>query len=97
MLLINDQPSGYCLVRHTPDQASCLHWMYVAPEYRGQGYGERLLKQAVELSRIYGSDKLVLYTHDKADFYARYGFEHRGLIPGMLGGADMTVMELVYG
>lgn len=92
----NAQPVGYCIVRTSPD-ITYLHWMYVTDEVRGQGFGVGLLQKAIEISRIGRAKRLQLVTHDKQDFYHKYGFVDKVRIPGLQGGVDMTIMELDHG
>lgn len=88
---------GYCLLRSEPKSLSYLHWMYVRPDQRGRKLGESLLQAAIETAESHHAHALQLVTHDKEEFYARYHFTPLRRIPGLIGGADMTVMELKLG
>jgi predicted N-acetyltransferase YhbS len=71
--------------------------MYVSPDQRGRKLGESLLRAAIETAESHHARVLQLVTHDKEDFYERYHFTPLRRIPGLIGGADMTVMELKLG
>ena len=49
--------------------------LYVSPSYRKQGIGEELTKQAIEVSKQLGFDKLYLRTEEKADYYSKRGWD----------------------
>ena len=74
------------LVRGAPDDTdpctALLLSMWVAPLYRGQGHGERLIQTVVEWARTAGFTRLVLDVADNnvaaVALYARLGFEPTG-------------------
>ena len=86
------QDIGYCLLRFQQDRAY-IFWMYVDPGFRGIGAGERLLRAAVEQSRLRNMTALELVTYDKEAFYAKYGFVPLRHVAGLVGGVDMVIME----
>lgn len=92
-----NQAVGYCLLRSEPQSITYLHWMYIQPDQRGLKLGEMLLQRAIKLAESNQSRVLQLVTHDKESFYQRYNFERRHRIPGLIGGVDMTIMELELG
>lgn len=83
---------GYCMVRFQQSKAY-LFWMYVDPGSRGIGAGELLLQAALKVADSYGKDALQLVTHDKEQFYAKYGFTSLRCVAGLVGGVDMVIME----
>lgn len=83
---------AYCFVRQDGPIAY-LYWMYVHPSVRGMGLGERLLNTAMDEARRRNVDSLQLITHDKEGFYKRAGFVPIRHVSGLLGGADMVMME----
>lgn len=87
-----DSLHGYCFVRQDGPIAY-LYWMYVQPAVRGSGLGVRLLDAAMHEARRRKVDSLQLITHDKEEFYARAGFVPIRHVSGLLGGADMVMME----
>lgn len=86
---------GYNLLRIAPDKTAFLLWMYVAPTLRGQHIGSRLVHRGLAEARRRGAHRLELITHDKVRYYEHHGFKSIKRIPGMLGEADMTLMEQV--
>lgn len=49
--------------------------LYVLPEYRGRGYGRRLVQAVEEKVRALGKDQYFLYTEEATDFYLALGWE----------------------
>ena len=88
------QDIGYCLLRFQQDRAY-IFWMYVDPDFRGIGAGERLLRAAIEQSRLRNMVGLELVTYDKEAFYAKYGFASLRHVAGLVGGVDMVIMEYI--
>lgn len=83
---------AYCFVRQD-GRIAYLYWMYVQPAVRGTGLGSRLLDTAMDEARRRNVDSLQLITHDKEAFYQRAGFVPIRHVSGLLGGADMVMME----
>jgi ribosomal protein S18 acetylase RimI-like enzyme len=52
--------------------------MYIKSAYRGKGWGQRLLDEAIQFARSKGCRKVFLYTHPEfsraVEFYRRNGF-----------------------
>lgn len=67
----------------------------VEPEYRGQGYGKRLVAEAIEA--MHGEIKLVVLVGDM-DYYARFGFKPAApgqiRFPGPVNPARILALEL---
>lgn len=87
-----DELKAYCFVRQD-GLIAYLYWMYVQPSVRGTGLGTRLLDTAMDEARRRNVDSLQLITHDKEAFYQRAGFVPIRHVSGLLGGADMVMME----
>lgn len=92
LLSMNDSDIGYCLVRMQANRANLL-WMFVRPDCRGKHAGERLLLAALKAARQHNLDAVELVTHDREDFYSKYGFVTIRRVAGLVGGVDMTIME----
>jgi ribosomal protein S18 acetylase RimI-like enzyme len=92
LLSNNGSDVGYCLVRTQANRANLL-WMFVSPGCRGKHAGEKLLLAALDGARQRDLDAVELVTHDKEDFYSRYGFVAKKRVAGLVGGVDMTIME----
>lgn len=58
----------------------------VAPRWRGQGIGERVLESIKGRARVHGIGSLYLLTTSAADYFARHGFAavDRGSVPAAL-------------
>jgi GNAT superfamily N-acetyltransferase len=71
MRLLNEQSGPW---------VTCL---YVAPEYRGKGYGSRLLNFMVDYANADQQMGCYLwcYTEKERDWYTRHGFRHFQTIP----------------
>lgn len=53
-----------------------LQSVFLRPEHRGGGLGQRLVRAAIELARAEGAEHLTVHaTPDAAAFYRRFGFE----------------------
>jgi len=56
-------------------EAALLRSVVTRQEIRGQGYGDLLVKRAMEEAAKMGVKRVYLFTMDKAPFFARFGFE----------------------
>ncbi|MDR0929877.1 MAG: GNAT family N-acetyltransferase [Oscillospiraceae bacterium] len=97
---LGDTPVGIAMVEEREREGKkfiWVHFFYVAPAFRGQGYGRQLLQYAEGFARRRGYDSYCLRTSelnpDAMRFYERNGFVHDE-------GADRTggsgVVELLY-
>lgn len=74
-----------------PELSPWLAAVYVAPHFRGQGIGSRLVQTAVQEAGVLGLSHLYLFTPDKINFYKRLGWQvvettrYRGL--------DVVIMQ----
>ena len=57
------------------DEAAVLRSVVVAPELRGTGEGDHLVRTGLEYAREHGAKRVYLFTMHAAPFFARYGFE----------------------
>ena len=68
----------------------------VHPDAQGQGIGGALLSRLVAESRIQGRRRVILTCkREKIPFYARFGFENRGISASVHGGAVWYDMILI--
>jgi GNAT superfamily N-acetyltransferase len=58
-----------------PELGPWLACVYVLPEWRGQGLAERLIESIYAVARERGHHRLYLHTHDRADYYAKRGWQ----------------------
>ena len=56
-------------------EAALLRSVVTRQEIRGQGYGDLLVKRAMEEAAKMGVKRVYLFTMDKAPFFQRFGFE----------------------
>ncbi len=71
-------------------------WMaslYVLPEARGQGLGERLVKSLVAFAAEQKVERLWLFTPEHASFYARLGWRPQG--SAKLRGVPVQLMDIL--
>jgi len=55
-------------------EAAVLRSVVVAPELRGSGEGDHLVRTALDYARERGAKRVYLFTMHAAPFFARYGF-----------------------
>ena len=61
-----------------PNLSPWLAAVIVAPDWRGQGVGDKLVTEAERLARDrYGYESIYLFTTDAADYYRRRGWRLR--------------------
>jgi N-acetylglutamate synthase-like GNAT family acetyltransferase len=56
-------------------EAAVLRSVVVAPELRGTGGGDRLVRNGLDYAREHGAKRVYLFTMHAAPFFARHGFE----------------------
>ncbi len=56
-------------------EAAVLRSVVVAPELRGTGEGDHLVRTGLDYAREHGAKRVYLFTMHAAPFFARYGFE----------------------
>ena len=49
--------------------------VYVVPESRNRGVGSKLVRTAMQEARVFGLDRLYLFTPDQIHFYRRLGWQ----------------------
>lgn len=84
---------GYCVIRLERTEPATLLWLYVDSASRGLGVGKRLVLDAVQRAKSYGSPSIQLVTHDRDDFFFHTGFSRVRRVSGMLAGVDMSIMR----
>lgn len=61
-----------------PELTPWLASVYVAPEFRRQGIGSKLVEHVMRQAKAAGIAKLYLFTPDQADFYKKLGWTAMG-------------------
>jgi amino-acid N-acetyltransferase len=56
-------------------EAAVLRSVVVAPELRGTGEGDHLVRNGLDYAREHGARRVYLFTMHAAPFFARYGFK----------------------
>lgn len=79
-IAIDDQLLGSAaIVQHDMDTRLELSpWLasvYVAPEFRGNGIGSKLVLHVMEQAKIYGIKTVYLFTPNRESFYIRLGWD----------------------
>ncbi len=85
VLLVNDQPAGTASLvaqdmEERPDLTPWLAGVFVAPEFRGQGYVARLIKAVEDAARAEAVKTLWLYTSTAETIYARAGWRRTDMV-----------------
>ncbi len=75
-----------------PDWTPWLASVFVLPEFRRRGIGERLCRRIVAEARRLGVPRLYLFTPDKAPFYEKMGWQ--ALAEEPYRGESVTTMRL---
>lgn len=85
------------ILQGAQDGAGHIPFLYLRPDYRGQGVGVQLLGQAVSVYQPMGRKCLRLLCDPANEpaqkFYRRYGFVKKGQAPGALGQLDLLEMS----
>ena len=76
-----------------PELTPWLASVYVAPVYRRQGIGSRLVRHVMQQARQQGYTKLYLFTPDKESFYASHGWSR--LATERYHGEAIVIMQAV--
>lgn len=92
-----EEPVGCAslLVEDMHTHSELTPWLasvFVLPEHRRQGIGERLCRRIVTEAGRLGVPRLYLFTEDRAPFYARMGWQ--ALRRETYRGEEVTLMQL---
>jgi len=79
LLCDGDEIVGSCAISPASTRTIALRRMYVKSAYRGKGWGQKLLDEALQFARLKGYGKVFLYTHpvfsEAIEFYKKNGFK----------------------
>jgi amino-acid N-acetyltransferase len=73
-VLVSDGRVVGCAGIEIYGDSAVLRSVVVAPELRGTGEGDRLVRYALEYVREHDAKRVYLFTMHAAPFFARYGF-----------------------
>ena len=72
-----------------------LDFLYVSPDYMGQGIGRALLEHATAEARERGSESLRIVSDPHAEgFYTKHGALRVGMVPSKPEGREIPVLQL---
>ena len=74
-----------------PELTPWLASVYVAPPFRRQGIGARLVRHVMQQAAKHGIEELYLFTPDREDFYRRLGWQV--LQQEQYRGHEVTIMQ----
>lgn len=87
-IIVNDMETS-------PELTPWLASVFVAPAYRNQGIGSRLVKHVMQQAHAAGIARLFLFTPDRVSFYRRLGWQT--LIEAAYRGHSVTIMSVDFG
>lgn len=79
MVLETDGAVAGCAGIETYGEAAFLRSVVVAPEFRGRGAGDRLVRAALQYAQRKQARHVYFFTMYAANFFARHGFETVGI------------------
>lgn len=91
-LFDGSQLIGYSIADYSQLTDADIFWLYIKPEYRGQGQGSVLLKATLLRLADAGVVHVYLLTHQQVAFYKRFGFEELDAKDDLF--EDITMYEL---
>jgi len=80
-----------CDMDTRPQLTPWLASVFVAPAFRRQSIGSRLVRHVMQQAKLAGYERLYLFTPDRADFYRRLGWGE--LRQEVYRGHAVTVMQ----
>lgn len=101
VLEVDEVIAGYCGMWVIMDEAHITN-IAIHSTYRGKGFGELLLRYAMEFSTLYGAEKMTLEVRASnqvaQQLYQKLGFEVTGLRPGYYSDnkEDALIMWVTY-
>lgn len=83
-----------CLEKY-PQYTPWISDVMIFDDYRGQGYGRKLIEEAKKVLKELGFDKAYLWTDKAPDFYKKIGFKYEHVVEKNEGGeGDLFSIEL---
>ena len=84
-----------CVGLEVYGQTALLRSVITAPELRGKGFGDVLVRQAFSEAQKRGVKRLYLFTMDKAPFFARHGFRRCAMDDFELAAQQCTQFQIL--
>ena len=75
-----------------PELSPWLANVFVAPEHRGRGLGDKLVRAVMAMARDLALERIYLFTPDEEDFYARRGWQP--VARELFHGTSVSIMQL---
>lgn len=95
--LVKDKIVGFYVLERTTVDKSCLHFLFILPEYIKQGVGSKLLMHAIKYCRKENCTALSLFADPNSEmFYAKHGFKKVSKKESSIKGRFLPEMELVF-
>ncbi len=77
-----------------PDLSPWLANVFVAPEARGKGLGDQLVRAVMDMASALNLERIYLFTPDQQDFYTRRGWQL--LMREQFHRASVSIMQLEF-
>lgn len=89
-----DRVVGCIAIVASAPQVAQVRWYLVEPPLRGQGFGKRMLNEAIRFAHANGYEAIILWTvsalREAAHLYRSAGFQVVERKPGRCWGIDLT-------
>ncbi len=84
---------GYSIAKISPQQRAYIFWLYVSPQFRGQGYGRQLLDSSIKILDDRSVNRVELITHNRKNFYLASNFVVDRLVKNFIDNVDVYMMS----
>jgi GNAT superfamily N-acetyltransferase len=88
-----DVIQGQLIGTYNADDVAIVHWLYVAPEGRKGGMARKLLGQFESEVRLWGVEKVMLWTEIAPGYYEKIGWVQEAKLPNHWWGQDFYVFS----
>ncbi len=95
--ILRDEMYDNAKLHNEQGQWQMIFGVGIIPEYRRQGFAEKILNRVIDEAREEGRKGLVLTCKDKlVHYYAKFGFKDEGISESTHGNAVWHDMRLVF-
>lgn len=96
-IIIHDEMFSDISLHNPNGDYQAIFGLDVVPEYQNQGIAAQLMNYMIEVARSSGRKGLILTCKDKLiHYYAKFGYENKGLSNSQHGGAEWYDMILEF-